>query len=140
MAAAVVGVLLSHIHLTPTNAGSLEAALEEWAVLNQLWTLFTYGSVVVILSLGRQGVDVLMLRATVVGFIMGATALGLTPFLFLPLGLLMVVGGALVGTVLGGLFFGVMATLANLLWYRSFRSLHPQLRIFNRASPRQLGP
>lgn len=140
MVAAVVGVLLSHIHLIPTNVGSLEEALAELVVLSRLWTLFTYGSVVVILSLGRQGVDVLILRAMVVGFIMGATTLGLTPLLFLPLGLLMVVVGGLIGTVLGGVFFGVMATLANLLWYRSFRSLRPQLRIFNRGSSGQLGP
>lgn len=29
--------------------------------------------------------------------------------------------------------YAAMAILANLLWYRSFRLLRPQLRIFNRV-------
>jgi hypothetical protein len=137
--AAIVGVVLSSINFTLPWSGSAESAFFAMVVTKQLWALFTYGSMVVILSIGRRGADVLLLRAMLVAFLMGAAFLVVfvtTPLPFaIPVpGLLVVLLGGLLAAVTGGPFLAAMAMLANLLWYRSFESLQPQLGIFNRAS------
>ena len=135
--ATLVGVLLSHLHITlPASGGSLESALSEMALVNELWFLFTYACVVLILSLGRQGIDVLLLRAAIVGFVLGASFVGVTPLVIapVPVWLLAVLVSALVSAVVAGLVLGLLAAVANLLWYRSLNSLRPQLRVFNRGS------
>ena len=136
--AAVVGELLSSIHFTLPWSGSLNSALVALAITNLLWGLFTYGSVVVILSIGRRGADVLLLRAMLVAFLLGAAFLVVLVVIPLPVtprvpGLLIVIMGGLVAAVSAGPVIGAFAILANLLWYRSFSSLRPQLGIFNRG-------
>jgi hypothetical protein len=134
--AALVGIVLGHLHFTvPGLGGTLDSALLEIAVVNAVWGLFTYGSVVVILSIGRQGFDILLLRAAVVAFALGAAYLGGSLFLVGSrlASVLAVLVIALLWTALGGPVLWALALLANLLWYRSPSSLRPQLRIFNRA-------
>jgi hypothetical protein len=109
---------------------------------------------VVIVSLGRQGIDVLFLRAILVAFIEGAAfiaiplianlsdttsgtqppAIGPFPVVALIPWPLIVIGVGLISAVFQGPILFAFATLANLLWYRSFKSLRPQLPIFNRVS------
>jgi hypothetical protein len=134
--AAVVGVVLGHLHFTIPGSGSLESTLTELMVVNQLWILLTYGSVVLILSVGRQGIDVLLLRSVVVGFILGVAFIGVTPLVIVPARtwLLVVFASGAIWAVLIGPVLALLALLANLVWYHSFRSLRPQLPIFNRSS------
>jgi hypothetical protein len=143
--AAVAGLVLTFIPIPAPDPGSLEGALSELAIVTEIRFLVAFAAVVVILSLGRQGIDVLLLRAMLAGFIMGATVTGLflaaiflgpipipvTPSAPWPLAVI-VVGLTLAVTL--GPFLAIFAALANLLWYRSFRSLRPQLGIFNRGS------
>lgn len=142
--AAVVGVVLSNIHVGLPGTGSLDS-LAGMIAANLLLALSAFGGVIVILSIGRQGADVLLLRAMVVAFIQGAVGailLGAPPFP-IPLGIpwaLVVFAVGLFWAVVMGLFYAAMAILANLLWYRSFRSLRPQLRIFNGASRASQNP
>ena len=135
MLAAVAGLVLGHLHFSLPASGSLESALSEMALANQLWFLFTYGVVVVILSVGRQGIDVLVVRAALVAFVLGAGFIGLTPLVIftIPQWLLAAVLAGLVFAVVVGPVLALLAALANLLWYRSLASLRPQLRIFNRG-------
>jgi hypothetical protein len=152
--APIVGVAMGSIHFPVPATGSLESSLIGFLVINLVWGLLTYGAVVVILSLGRQGVDVLFLRAILVAFIEGAAfiaiplvanlwdatrvtqsgAIGPFPVTALIPWPLVVIGLGLISAVFQGPILFAFATLANLLWYRSFRSLRPQLPIFNRAS------
>jgi hypothetical protein len=135
LAAAVVGVALGHLHINLPGSGSLESTVKEMLVANLLWGLFTNGCVVLILSVGRQGIDVLLLRAIAVGFILGATLLGLGPLPIMGwVWLLAIFVSGLIYAALAGPILAVFAVLANLLWYRSFRSLRPQLPVFNRGS------
>lgn len=135
MLAAVVGVVLSSIHLPAP--GSLDS-LVEILIANLLLALLAFGGVIVILSIGRQGADVLLLRAAVVAFIQGAagaTFVAATPLPFtlpVPWALVVLVVGLFWAVTVGPVYAG-MAILANLLWYRSFRSLRPQLPVFNRV-------
>jgi hypothetical protein len=153
--APIVGVVMGNIHFPAPMTGSLDSALIGFLVTNLVWGLLTYGTVVVILSHGRQGVDVLFLRAILVAFIEGAAfiaipllanlwdatqatqsaAIGPVPVVALVPWPLVVLGVGLVSAVFQGPILFAFATLANLLWYRSFKSLRPQLPIFNRASP-----
>jgi hypothetical protein len=147
MLAAIVGVVMGNIHFPM----SLDSGLIGMMVANMVLGLFSYGAVVVILSLGRQGVDVLFLRAILVAFLQGAAfiaiplisnlwdptqrtqSLALGPFAFIALipWPLVVIGIGLISAVLQGPILAAFAIVANLLWYRSFTSLRPQLRVFN---------
>ena len=152
--APIVGVVMGSIHFPTPATGSLDSNLIGFLVINVVWGLFTYGAVVVIVSLGRQGIDVLFLRAMLVAFIEGAAfiaiplvanlwdvtratqsaAIGQFPVMALIPWPLVVLGVGLISAVFQGPILFAFATLANLLWFRSFRSLRPQLPIFNRVS------
>jgi hypothetical protein len=145
--APIVGVIMGGIHFPAPATGSLDSSLIGFLVINLVWGLLAYGAVVVILSLGRQGVDVLFLRAILVAFIEGAAFVAIPlianqwdatqsiqppaigPFRVVALTL----GVGFVSAVFQGPILFAFATLANLLWYRSFKSLRPQLPIFNRV-------
>ena len=149
--APIVGVVMGSIHFPPPSTGSLESSLIGFMVANLVWGLLAYFAVVVILSLGRQGVDVLFLRGIVVAFIQGVAFMAIplvgnslngTPLRVVP-GIvwpLVVFGVGLTSAVLQGPFLAAFATLANLLWYRSFESLRPQLPVFNRVSQAPQNP
>jgi hypothetical protein len=141
--AATVCLVISFVPIPAPNPGSLEGALGELAVVTLLRFLFAFGAVVVILSVGHQGIDVLLLRAMLTAFILGAAFVGfiLSAVFLAPIPtpvtpnftwLLAVIRGGLAFAVLVGPVIAVLAALANLLWYRSFRSLRPQLGVFNR--------
>ena len=152
--APIVGVVMGSIHFPTPATGSLDSSLIGFLVTNVVWGLLTYGAVFVIVSLGRQGVDVLFLRAMLVAFIEGAAfiaiplvanlwdatratqsvAIGPFPVMALIPWPLVVLGVGLISAVFQGPILFAFATLANLLWFRSFRSLRPQLPIFNRVS------
>ncbi len=137
--AAVVGEVLSSIHFTLPWSGSLESALTAMLITNLVWGLFTWGSVVVILSIGRRGIDVLLLRAMLVAFILGVAFLIVLVVMPLPVTprvptLLIVLTAGLIWAVTLGPVLAMFSILANLLWYRSLTSLRPQLGIFNRGS------
>lgn len=140
--AATIGLALSYMPIPMPAPGSLDAALTEIAFVGLIRSWFMFAVVVVILSIGRQGIDVLLLRAMVVAFILGAAFVGflLAPVLVfsipvnprVPLPVAVIAGG-LVWAVILGPIIAIFAALANLLWYRSFRSLRPQLGVFNRG-------
>ena len=141
--AAAVCLVISYVPIPMPNPGSLQWALGELAFVTLLRFLFAFGAVVVILSVGRQGIDVLLLRAMLTSFILGAAFAGfiLSAVFLAPIPtpvtsnftwLLVVIRSGLTFAVLLGPVLAVLAALANLLWYRSFRSLRPQLRVFNR--------
>jgi len=140
--AAIVGVVLSYMPIPVPAPGSIEGALNEMFVVQTLRGLFTFLAVVVILSIGRQGIDVLVLRSMVVAFFLGAAFGAL-----LPIWMVRGTGAWLVAIFIAGLIWALLvgpvlalfAILANLLWYRSVRSLRPQLGIFNRGSKRVSG-
>ena len=137
--AAVVGEVLSSIHFTLPWSGSLESALTAMLIANLIWGLFTWASVVVILSIGRRGIDVLLLRAMLVAFILGVAFLIVLVVMPLPVtprvpALLIVFTAGLISAVTLGPVLAMFSILANLLWYRSLTSLRPQLGVFNRGS------
>jgi hypothetical protein len=152
--APIVGVVMGSIRFPAPSTGSLDSGVIGFLVTNLIWSVLTYGAVVVILSLGRQGVEVLFLRAILVAFIEGAAfiaiplvanlwdatqatqsvAIGPFPVMALIPWPLVVFGVGLISAVIQGPILFAFAVLANLLWYRSFRSLRPQLPIFNRVS------
>jgi hypothetical protein len=141
--AATVGLTLSFIPIPAPSPGSLGSALTELAVVTLLRVVFTFVAVVVILSLGRQGIDVLLLRAMLTTFLMGSAVMGLifgavflAPIPFpvtprIPWPLVVVLGGLIFAVLLGPVV-AVFSALANLLWYRSLPSLTAQLGIFSR--------
>jgi hypothetical protein len=140
--ATIVGLVLSYSPIPMPPPGSLDAAMTEIAIAFFIRSWFMFAAVVVILSIGRQGIDVLLLRAMVVAFILGAAFIGflLSPALFFPIPVnprfplpLTFLAGGLAWAVILGPVMAIFAALANLLWYRSLRSLRPQLRIFNRG-------
>src|SRR5438552_8780700 len=67
--AATVGLSLSFMPIPAPSPGSLDSALTELAVFTVLRVVFTFDAVVVILNLGRQGIDVLLLRAMLTSFL-----------------------------------------------------------------------
>jgi hypothetical protein len=158
--APIVGVVMGSIRFPVPTTGSLDSSLIGFVVTNVVWSLLSYGAVVVIVSLGRQGIDVLFLRAILVAFIEGAAFMaiplvanlwdvtwgipslthGPLPVLALIPWPLVVLGVGLVSAVVQGPILFAFAAVANLLWYRSFRSLRPQLPIFNRVSQAQQYP
>jgi hypothetical protein len=140
--AAAVALVLTVIPIPMPPATSLEMALSE---ANSVLSFHFWAPIiaaVLILSVRRQGIDVLLLRAVVVEFIYGATFLSLivgalvsihipiTPRVPWPV---VVVAGALIWAVAIGLFVGVVAALANVLWFRTFNTLRPQLRLRRRG-------
>jgi hypothetical protein len=141
--ASVVGVALFLMPLPAPGAGSLEGALTELAVLALLRVLLPFVAVVLILSVGRQGLDVLLLRGLLTAFLMGAALIGLflgavflgpipVPVeLSIPWPVAVTLGGLLLATLLGPMVTFV-AALANLLWYRSLRSLRAQFGTISR--------
>jgi hypothetical protein len=145
--AAVAGLVLTFIPIPAPDPGSLEGALGELAVVTEIRFLVAFAAVVLILSLGRQGIDVLLLRALLAVFLMGATVAGLflaafflgpipvpvTPRVPWPLAVIAV--GLTLAITLGPVV-AIFAAIANLIWYRSLRSLRPQLGVFNRGSSR----
>jgi hypothetical protein len=152
--APIVGVVMGSIQFPAPATGSLNSSLIGFLVINLVWGVLTYGAVVGILSHGRQGVDVLFLRAILVAFIEGAAfvaipllanlwdatqatqsaAVGPFPVVALIPWPLVVLGVGLVSVVFQGPILFAFAVVANLLWYRSFKSLRPQLPVFNRVS------
>ena len=128
--AAVAGVLLTHVPIDVPAVGSLDQALKQLAITTLLWQIFSYGTVVVILSIGRRGVDVMLLRSMVVAFLMGVAFLALTPLGAIVTGgtwVLWLLAFGLVWVVIVGPVFAVWATLMNLVWYRDTHSMRPQL-------------
>ena len=137
LVAAVVGVVLTNLHFTlPTfGASTLADALSRLVIVNLVWTVAAYLVVIVILSLGERGVDVMLLRAMLVAFVVGAAYVWLSP-----LSLVLHGGDWLKVVLVAGLVFGLLvgptlavyAILVNFIWYRSSRSLRPQLGFFDR--------
>jgi hypothetical protein len=80
----------------------------------QLWVLFIYTTLVVILSVGRRGTDVLVLRCVLVAFILGAGVAA-----FVPIYTISVLAWVL-ATLLAGLIYDL-------------HSMRPQLTIFSRG-------
>ncbi len=130
LVATVVGIVLTHVHFNLPLVGPLSSALTQVLVTQLLWFVFSYGMVILILSIGRRGVDVMLLRAMLVAFFHGVAFIAMTPLNQLVeswvywLTLLLT---ALAWVVLVGPIFAVWATVANLIWYRSVTSLRPQL-------------
>jgi hypothetical protein len=139
--AAAIALVISFIPIPSPSPGSLDSALIELAVVTLLRVLFAFFAVVVILSLGRQGIDLLLLRAMLTAFLIGSAVMALFFDLFvsIPIPVTPRIPWPFV-VMLGGLFFAVqlgpvaavVSALANLLWYRSLRSLKTQLGIFSR--------
>jgi hypothetical protein len=138
--AAAVALIISFVPIPAPGPGSLDSALTELAVVTLLRALFTFFAVVLILSVGRQGIDVLLVRAMLTAFLIGAAVMGLFFVLFeaIPIPIMPRIPWPFV-VMVGGLFFAVqlgpvvalVSALANLLWYRSLRSLRAQLGIFS---------
>jgi hypothetical protein len=139
--AALVAITVIVMPIPAPRPDSLQSALNEIAIVTELRSLFAFSLPVLILSIGRRGVDVHVLRAMLLAFILGAafvSAIWVMTVVFpipvnprLP-GLFGVLLGGLVVAVTAGPVLALFVIVANLLWYRSFRSLRPQLRIFNR--------
>ena len=139
--AAAVALVIGFIPISAPRPGSLDSAFIELAVVTLLRVLFAFFAVVVILSLGRQGIDVLLLRAMLTAFLIGSAVMGLFVVLFvaIPIPVAPRIPWPFV-VMVGGLFFAVqlgpvvalVSALANLLWYRSLPSLRAQLGIFSR--------
>lgn len=142
IAAVVCGVGLSHFHITlpipAPEASSAAQAVSMALVALALWQLAVFGSMVLCLSIARQGIDVLLLRSMVVGAIYGGTLLGTLPLDLFPgpRGYQLIGELTLGGAVTTGPILALLALALNLIWYRSFRSLRPQLPIFNRSRVR----
>ena len=133
--ASVVAAAMTYLRLSvpamfvpPTD--SLVAALHELFLAIEIWNVLTFVLLVAVLSIGRQGIDVLLLRSMVVAVVFGIANVAISPVWFVPdssrLKLIAAFG------ILFGPALTLFATVANLVWYRSFSSLRPQLGIFNR--------
>jgi hypothetical protein len=139
--AAIVALVIIFIRIPAPTPGSLDAALTELAVVTVLRFLVAFAAVVVIISLGRQGIDMLILRAMLTVFLIGAALVGLiidAVFSFpipvtprIPWPFVVILGGLILAVTLGPVF-ALPAALANLFWYRSLKSLRAQLGLFNR--------
>ena len=135
----ILGFLLTHFALNlsvtfmpPSN--SVGSAFDSLGIGFETWAFITVASAVVILSVGRQGIDVLLLRSMVVAFFLGAGFASMFPIWFLSVGqwLVAMLEVGLEWALVGGPVLTLFAILANLLWYRSLYSLRPQLGIFSR--------
>lgn len=124
------------------QASSVDSALREIAFVTGLRFWLAFGLPVLILSIGRRGVDVHLLRAMILAFILGAFFMA---FFFTLIVAFSIPANPRVPGVAAVFMFGLIAAVTlgpilalfviplNLLWYRSFRSLRPQLGIFNRS-------
>jgi hypothetical protein len=139
--AAVVGLVFTFVPVPGPNPGSFDAALNELAVAIVVRALVTFGAMVLILSVGRQGIDLLVLRAMLTAFLYGAAivALFISAVVQLPIPVTShvswataMIGVGLIVAVAYGPILVVPAAIANLVWYRSFRSLRAQLPVFIR--------
>lgn len=135
----ILGFLMTHFALNlsvtfmpPSN--SVGSALDSLGIGIETWAFITVASAVVILSVGRQGIDVLLLRSMVVAFFLGAGLASIFPIWFFSVGrwLVAMLEVGLEWALVGGPILTLFALLMNLLWYRSLYSLRPQLGIFNR--------
>lgn len=139
--ASAVGLVLAYSPYPAIPTDSLDAAMQELAIWLLIRTWGTLIAVFLILSIGRRAIDVQLLRSMIVAFVLGFVFYLAVTYLFLGLSLLGVpgpsrvppialpfIGGALWAVTLGPVI-AIAATLANLLWYRSFRSLKPWLLV-----------
>jgi hypothetical protein len=137
--AIVVGLVLAYAPYPGIPTDSFDTALEELAISLFIRSWGTFIAVFLILSIGRRAIDVQLLRSMIVAFVLGFVFFLAFTYLFLGLSLLGVrdtprvppialpfIGGAIWAVTLGPVI-AIAATLANLLWYRSFRSLKPWL-------------
>jgi hypothetical protein len=137
--AIAVGLVLAYAPYPAIPTDSFDTALEELAISFFIRSWGTFISVFLILSIGRRAIDVQLLRSMIVAFVLGFVFFLAFTYLFLGLSLLGVkdtsrvppialpfIGGAIWAVTLGPVI-AIAATLANLLWYRSFRSLKPWL-------------
>lgn len=135
--ASVAAVALFLMPLPAPSPGSTEDALTEVGILFLLRFLLPFVAVVLILSFGRQGLDVLLMRGLLATFLIGAevTGLFLAELFSAPIAIpvelssrwplaVMLVG--LILAITAGPVVTLIAALANLLWYRSLRSLRAQ--------------
>lgn len=134
--ASAVGLVIAYAPYPAPSASSVEDALQMLAIsiLIRIWGTFI--AVVLILSIGRRPIDIMLARSMIVAFVLGFPlffGLGLlltvvptgarstVPYIALPF-----IAGAIYAVTLGPVI-AIVATVANLLWYRSFRSLKPWL-------------
>ncbi len=136
-----VGLVLAYAPYPGIPTDSLDFAMSELAISVLIRTLGTFIAVFLILSIGRRAIDIQLLRSVIVAFVLGFVFFLAFTYLLLGLSLfglrgtssvppnaLPFIGGAAWGVTLGPLI-AIAATLANLLWYRSFRSLKPWLLV-----------
>jgi hypothetical protein len=136
-----VGLVLAYAPYPAIPTDSFNVAMSELAISLFIRTWGTFIAVFLILSIGRRAIDIQLLRSVIVAFVLGFVFFLAFTYLFLGLSLLGVRGASRVPPIvlpfLGGATWGVTlgpviaiaATLANLLWYRSFRSLKPWLLV-----------
>ena len=137
--ASMLGVVMSHLGLNfpalfSGPATTVEGALNQLGISILIWTSLTFLTLVLVLSVGRQGIDVLLVRSMIVAFVIGVGFFILLPLWYFSFGKWLLVTLMAGGTfaVLYGPILALFAAVANLLWYRSLRSLRPQLGIFHR--------
>jgi len=139
--AIAVGLVLAYAPYPAISTDSFDTALQELAISFFIRSWGTFIAVFLILSIGRRAIDVQLLRSMIVAFVLGFVFFLAFTYLFLGLSLLGLrdtsrvppialpfIGGAIWAVTLGPVI-AIAATLANLLWYRSFRSLKPWLLI-----------
>lgn len=139
--ASAVGLALAYSPHPGIPTDSLDTAMQELAISLLIRTWGTLIAVFLILSIGRRAIDVQLLRSMIVAFVLGFVFSLAFTYLFLGLSLLGLrgtsrippivlpfIGGAIWAVTLGPVI-AIAATLANLLWYRSFRSLKPWLLV-----------
>lgn len=139
--AIAVGLVLAYAPYPAIPTDSFDTALQELAISFFIRSWGTFIAVFLILSIGRRAIDVQLLRSMIVAFVLGFVFFLAFTYLFLGLSLLGLrdtsrvppialpfIGGAIWAVTLGPVI-AIAATLANLLWYRSFRSLKPWLLI-----------
>ena len=135
--AATVGLTFSYLRLSVPIFDAGPSSLLDLLFFNLLLGAITYALIVVILSLGPQGIDVLILRGSAAGALMGAGVGLLTPVyqLSVALWLVWIAVSAMIGAIGGIPSLAAPAALLNLLWYQSFRSLRPQLPFLQPRRP-----
>jgi len=139
--AIAVGLVLAYAPYPAIPTDSFDTALQELAISFFIRSWGTFIAVFLILSIGRRAIDVQLLRSMIVAFVLGFVFFLAFTYLFLGLSLLGLrdtsrvppialpfIGGAIWAVTLGPVI-AIAATLANLLWYRSIRSLKPWLLI-----------
>ncbi|HSS94748.1 MAG TPA: hypothetical protein VLR46_12295 [Candidatus Dormibacteraeota bacterium] len=134
--ATVVGLVFAYAPYPALPASSLDGAIQELAISLEIRTYGTLIVVALILSVGRQAIDVLLLRSMIVAFVIGVFFAGMIVLAAVAASIpvtprvpwvVVVLAGGLIASVTSGPLLAIVATLVNLLWYRSFRSLRPWL-------------